>query len=63
MKLISRKNKLLKSLSTSILGIVKQVSTNELSVFLASLLGLHSIFEYKYFDFKISAEKSTSGQL
>lgn len=57
MKLVSRKNNFKKNLSTSILWIVKQVSIDELFVFLASLLDyLHSIFEYKCFDFKTSAE-------
>lgn len=46
MKPGSRKNNLLKNLSTFILWAVKQVSINELFVFLASLLDcLHSIFE------------------
>lgn len=59
MKPISRRNNLLKNLSTSILWIVKQVSINELFVFLASLLDyLHSIFEYKCFDFKTAEKKN-----
>lgn len=38
MKLVSRKNNFKKNLSTSILWIVKQVSIDELFLFLASLL-------------------------
>lgn len=57
MKLVSRKNNFKKNLNNSILWIMKQVSIDELFLFLASLLDyLHSIFEYKCFYFKTSAE-------